>query len=304
MASGAAVGIARARGGAQPMLCALGDWCLPWGVVLNPPTRRPPCGMQVSKTDTLAGLAIKYNVSVAAIRRANGLAGEAAMFARGVVHVPARGAAAAAAASPPAPPAGGLAPRKAAESLAVHSGSGDARAGARAASPSSVRRRICAGSFDAAASSAGGGALLGSCGGAPSEWPAQGLIGACPAHAGSSRSSSLGSGSFGGGGGGGAASGLSTPRAGSLLSGAPRPPGSPAAQRGAHDGGSPSLWQRLARAAVPQHAPAGARRCQPTLSGDWMGGAADESAWGGGGDEEEPPLRALLARKRGCAKAD
>lgn len=39
-------------------------------------------------TDTLAGLALRYNVSVSAIRRANGLAGESDLFARAAVLIP------------------------------------------------------------------------------------------------------------------------------------------------------------------------------------------------------------------------
>ncbi|GLC53408.1 hypothetical protein PLESTB_000741800 [Pleodorina starrii] len=45
---------------------------------------------QVSKLDTLAGLAIKYNVSVGDIKRANGLLSDNALYARGVVLIPTR----------------------------------------------------------------------------------------------------------------------------------------------------------------------------------------------------------------------
>ncbi|PNH05970.1 hypothetical protein TSOC_007704, partial [Tetrabaena socialis] len=43
---------------------------------------------EVSKLDTLAGLAIKYNASVGDIKRANGLLSDSALFARGVILIP------------------------------------------------------------------------------------------------------------------------------------------------------------------------------------------------------------------------
>lgn len=43
---------------------------------------------KVNKLDTLAGLAIRYNVSVADIRRANGLLSDTAMFARDTLLIP------------------------------------------------------------------------------------------------------------------------------------------------------------------------------------------------------------------------
>ncbi|KXZ54734.1 hypothetical protein GPECTOR_4g803 [Gonium pectorale] len=43
---------------------------------------------QVTKLDTLAGLAIKYNVSVGDIKRANGLLSDSALYARGTILIP------------------------------------------------------------------------------------------------------------------------------------------------------------------------------------------------------------------------
>jgi LysM repeat protein len=49
-----------------------------------------PISPQIAKTDTLAGLAVKYNVTVADIKRANGLMSDSGMYARGVISIPMR----------------------------------------------------------------------------------------------------------------------------------------------------------------------------------------------------------------------
>lgn len=46
--------------------------------------------LQVSRLDNLAGLAIKYNVTVADIKRANGLLSDTAMFAKDTLQIPTR----------------------------------------------------------------------------------------------------------------------------------------------------------------------------------------------------------------------
>ncbi|GMH41899.1 hypothetical protein BSKO_09809 [Bryopsis sp. KO-2023] len=43
---------------------------------------------KVSKTDTIAGLAVKYNTTIMDIKRVNGLRSDFAMFARGVLVIP------------------------------------------------------------------------------------------------------------------------------------------------------------------------------------------------------------------------
>jgi hypothetical protein len=48
----------------------------------------PPARPQVAKTDTLVGLAVRYNISVADIKRANGLLTDASLFARDYVSIP------------------------------------------------------------------------------------------------------------------------------------------------------------------------------------------------------------------------
>ena len=44
--------------------------------------------LQVSKLDTLAGIAIKYNVEVGALKVANGLYSDMSLFARDHVKIP------------------------------------------------------------------------------------------------------------------------------------------------------------------------------------------------------------------------
>jgi len=50
-----------------------------------PPHPRPP---QVSRHDTLAGVAVRYGVSPADVRRANGLVSDTCIFARPTLLVP------------------------------------------------------------------------------------------------------------------------------------------------------------------------------------------------------------------------
>lgn len=52
--------------------------------------RHSAISMQVSRLDNLAGLAIKYNVTVADIKRANGLLSDTAMFAKDTLLIPTR----------------------------------------------------------------------------------------------------------------------------------------------------------------------------------------------------------------------
>ena len=54
----------------------------------RPPSHLPPPPPQISRHDTLAGIAVRYGVSPADVRRANGLLSDSAMFARPTLLVP------------------------------------------------------------------------------------------------------------------------------------------------------------------------------------------------------------------------
>lgn len=61
----------------------------PNGPFSKPPPHSTP-HTQILKTDTLAGLAVRYGVAVADVKRANGLLSDTGMFAREHVLIPTR----------------------------------------------------------------------------------------------------------------------------------------------------------------------------------------------------------------------